>query len=110
MIKPTIQATIFDDSSRKECEAGCGVKWSEPEAITLARQQIKDRFDEEIELNYFDLAKATANLETLEWGQTIKKQNLPLPLLILNDQPRISGYFDFRQLIDAIEVETELGV
>ena len=104
-----MQATIIDDSSREECEAGCGVKWSEPEAIALARQQIKDRFGEEIELNYLDLAEATASLETLEWSQTIKKQNLPLPLLLLNGQSRISGYFDFRQLIDAIEVETEIG-
>ncbi len=109
MIKHTIQITIVDDSRTEKCEGECGLDWSSAEVIALASQRIKDRFGEKIELEYLDLAKATANRHTLELSQEIKGKNLSLPLLTINSQPRISGQFDVRQLLDAIEAEMEIG-
>ncbi len=107
MIEHTIEITIIDDSSREECDAGCGEDWSSPETLTLARQRIKDRFDDKIQLQYLDLSKPAPNHDVLEWNEVIKQKNLPLPLLVVNGQPRISGLFDIRQLLDTIEVEIE---
>ncbi len=109
MNKPTIQITIVDDSRGEKCDAECGLDWSSAEVITLASQRIKDRFGEKIELEYLDLAKATANRHTLELSQEIKGKNLLLPLLTINGRLRISGIFDVRQLLDAIEAEMEIG-
>ncbi len=50
-----------------------------------------------------------AHLDALEWKEIIKNKNLSLPLLLVNGQPRVSGEFDIRQLLDAIEVEIEIG-
>ncbi len=108
--KPTIQITIVDDSRNEQCEAECGLEWSSAEVITQASQQIKNRFDQKIELEYLDLAKATANHHTLELSQEIKEKNLLLPLLTINGQLRISGGFDVRQLLDAIEAEMEIEI
>lgn len=110
MIKPTIQITIVDDSRGEQCHAECGLDWSAAEVIALASQRIKDRFGEEIALEYLDLAKATANRHTLELSQEINGEKLLLPLLTINGQLRISGQFDVRQLLDAIEAEMEIRV
>jgi disulfide oxidoreductase YuzD len=106
----TIQITILNDSRQEECEAGCGVDWSSLEATTLAIQRIKDRFGEEIQLEYLDLAKAKADDDIFKWNEEILKRNLSLPLLLLNNQVRISGPFDIRQLLDTIEAEIEIIV
>ncbi len=109
LIEYIIQVTIIDDSRREECEAKCGIDWSSPEALALAKQRIKDRFGAKIQLEYLDLSKATNNHEALEWNEAIKNRDLPLPLLLINGEPRISGQFDIRQLLDVIDAEIEIG-
>ena len=108
VIKHTIQVTIVDDSTGEKCDAHCGVDWSSVEAITLANQQIKDRFGDKIQLEYVDLSKPVANHHSLELGQEIRNNNLSLPLLLINGEPRISGQFDIRLLLDAIDAEVEV--
>jgi len=107
--KHDIQIVIVDDSRAEKCDAECGLDWSSAEVIALVRQRIKDRFGEEIPLEYLDLPRATANRHASELSQEIKEQNLSFPLLTINGQPRISGQFDVRQLLDAIEAEMEIG-
>ncbi len=109
LIKHTIQVTIVDDSKGEKCDAHCGVDWSAVEAITLASQGIKDRFGDKIQLEYLDLSKPIANRRALELFQGIKNKDLSLPLLLINSKPRISGQFDIRLLLDAINAELELN-
>ncbi len=109
VIKHTIQAIIIDDSEGEQCDAHCGVDWSSVEAITLASQRIKDRFGDKIQLEYLDLSKPIVNRHALELFQGVKNKNLSLPLLLINGKPRISGQFDIRLLLDAINAELELN-
>lgn len=104
-----MQISIIDDSHQEKCGVDCGIDWSSPEAIALARQQIEGRFGNDIELQYLDLSKTTANHDMPEWRQEIKTKNLLLPLLLINDKLRIAGQFDIRQLIDTINAEIEIG-
>ncbi len=108
MSKNIIQITIVDDSKSEKCDAHCGVDWSSVEAIALASQRIKDRFGDKIQLEYLDLAKPMANRHSLELNQEVRNKNLPLPLLLINGVPRISGQFDIRLLLDAINAELEI--
>ena len=108
LVKQTMQITIIDDSRGEKCEAHCGVDWSSAEAIALANQQIRDRFGDKIQLEYLDLSKPVANHHPLELSQEVRNRNLSLPLLLINGKPRISGQFDIRLLLDAIEAETEI--
>ncbi len=110
MPKHDIQIVIVDDGKGELCDAKCGLDWSSVEAITLAGRQIKDRFGEEIKLEYLDLSQSAAHTLALELNEDIKNKNLLLPLLLINGQPRISGQFDIRQLLDVIEAEIEIGV
>ena len=109
LIKHTIQVTIVDDSKSEQCDAHCGVDWSSVEAITLASQRIKDRFGDKIQLEYRNLSRPIANRHDLELFQGIKNKDLSLPLLLINGKPRISGQFDIRLLLDAINAELELN-
>ncbi len=108
LIKHIIQVTVVDDSTSEKCDAHCGVDWSSVEAITLASQRIKDRFSDKIQLEYLDLSKPVDNRHALELIQGIKNKDLSLPLLLINGKPRISGQFDIRLLLDAINAELEL--
>ncbi|MBI4284032.1 MAG: hypothetical protein HY663_06145 [Chloroflexi bacterium] len=107
-MKPTIQITVVDDSRVEQCDAECGLDWSSAEVRALASQSLQGRFGENIELAYLDLAEAAPNRRTLALSQEIKGKNLLLPLLTINGQIRISGDFDIRQLLDAIEAEMEI--
>ena len=103
-----IQITIVDDSKSEKCNAHCGVDWSSPQVIALASQRIRDRFGDKIELDYLDLSKPITNHHTPELNQIAGRKNPPLPLLVINGQPRISGQFDIRLLLDAIDAELEI--
>ena len=109
MIKPVMQITILDDSKGEKCDAHCGVDWSSAETIALASQRIKDRFGNRIELQYLDLAKPMTTRQALKLKRQIRNKNLALPLLIINGEPRISGQFDIRLLLDAIDAEIEIN-
>jgi disulfide oxidoreductase YuzD len=107
-IKHAIQVTIVDDSQGVKCDALCGVDWSSTEAVALATERIKDRFGDKVQLKYLDLAKSVTNHRALELSQQVRDKDLSLPLLVIDGQPRISGQFDIRQLMNAIEVEVEI--
>ncbi len=107
--KSTIQISIVDDSKGEKCDAHCGEDWFSAEVIALASQRIKERFGDKIKLKYFDLAKPVTG-HALELEQRIKSENLPLPLLVINGEPRISGPFDIRQLLDASDAEIEINL
>ena len=108
MNKTTIQITIVDDSQGEKCDAHCGVDWSSAEVIALASNRIKERFGEKVKLNYLDLSKPMTNHHAVELNRKVRKEKLPLPLLVINGQPRISGQFDIRMLLDAIDAELEI--
>ena len=103
-----IQITIVDDSQGEKCYAHCGVDWSSAEVIALASNRIKERFGKKIKLNYLDLSKPMTNQHAIELNQRIKKEKLPLPLLVINGQPRISGQFDIHLLLEVIDAELEI--
>ena len=110
LINGTIQITIVSGSSQQECDAGCGEDWSSAETITLAGQRVKDRFGEKIRLECIVLSEAITDRQALEWSQTIRNKNLSFPLLLINGEPRMSGQFDIRQLLDAVDAEIDIGV
>ena len=103
-----IQITIVDDSKAKKCEAGCGMDWSSAEVLALASRRIEERFGSGAQLEYINLSKPMTNPHTLELKRKIRNQKLSLPLLVIDGQPRISGQFDIRLLLDAIETELEV--
>ncbi len=108
LAKPTIQVTIVYDSKGERCDAHCGIDWSSVEAIALTNERIKERFGDRVNLEYVDLSKPGTDHHALELNQVVKNKNLPLPLLVINGQPRISGQFDIRLLLDAIDAEIEI--
>jgi disulfide oxidoreductase YuzD len=109
LTKDAIEIDIIDDTSRRDCNADCGTDWSTQEAVDLASQQIKGRFGAETRFDYIDLSCTTPDKRIVGWQEAIKGRNLSVPLLVINNHLRIAGQFDIRQIIDAIEVEMELG-
>lgn len=106
MSEPDIEAIIIADSRFKTCVAECGVDWSAAGSVTLAKLRIKEQFGDRAQLNYIDLPKATDSQRIQELKTII--QGLPLPVLLINDHPRIYGEFDMRRMLDVIQAEMEI--
>lgn len=99
--------TIVDDSTGALCDAECGTAWSDGETRTLAEERIREKLNNQGKLEYIDLSRDGDNPRALELKREIG--DILLPALLINGQVRISGNFDIRQLLDAIEVEMELS-
>ena len=108
-MKRKIRIIVVDNSKAEKCDGHCGTDWSSVEAITLANQRIKERFGNKIQLEYFDLSKSITNGYALRVTQRVKDKKLSLPALLINGESRISGQFDIRLLLDAIEAELEIN-
>ena len=106
----TIEVSIIDESTRRDCDAACGTDWASPEAVALAIRRIKDRFGDGVRLEYSDLSHGSVDQRIGEWRQAIRERNLSVPLLLVNGRLRIAGQFDVRQIVDAIEAEMEIGI
>jgi disulfide oxidoreductase YuzD len=101
-----IKVTIVYDSSIKKCEAACGLDWSSAETFTILKRRVAEKFGATAKLELIDVAGN--NPRNNKFKERIKKESLSLPVLLINNALRISGEFDARQLLDAIEVEGEL--
>ena len=101
-----ISVTIIYRSQGEKCKAACGLDWSSAETVSVMNQRVNERFGTSVKLTVVDLS--LKNSVSLRFNQYVQKKNLSLPLLLVNEEVRISGEFDARQLMDAIEVEKEL--
>ena len=111
MGKKPVQVTIINDPLyRQDCDVSCGADWSSMTVLEMARRQLKEKFGDDINLTYMDIAADSADEGIIHWIHTIKQKKLGVPLLIINGQIRIAGNFDIRQMMDVIEVEREMGV
>lgn len=102
----TVKVTIIINSQKVRCEGQCAPDWSAAEIFDVAEQRIKERFGDTVTLELSDLS-GTGELNNY-WLNRVKKENLNLPLLVVNDEVRIPGEFDIRQMLDAIEAEQEI--
>ena len=101
-----IVATVVYDSSSKRCVAGCGLDWTTDVTPDAIKRQLAARFGDTVRLELLDMTSGDRRTGPIR--ERIKKDDLVLPLLLVNGEVRITGEFDARQLMDAIEVETEL--
>ena len=101
-----IEVTVVYDSSMKKCEAACGLDWSSVETFAVMKRRVTERFDATVTLELIDIASVNSRNNKLR--ERIKRESLLLPFLLIDNVLRISGEFDARQLLDVIEVETEI--
>jgi hypothetical protein len=107
LAKPGINLTIVDSSLHQSCSGNCGKDWSINDTLHAARQRIRERFGDRVKLEYLDMAKAKNFSKTKRIKAIVGE--MPLPVLLTNDRPRIAGEFDLRQLMDVIETDLEVN-
>jgi len=106
MSKPIKVTIVYNSKSKsEECDAYCGIDWASAEAATMVSQRVKERFGDRIQMEYLDLSEP--NRRTVKLKQAIERENQLLPSLVIDGRTRISGQFDIRHLLDAIEAEIE---
>jgi len=108
MNKPVIQVTIVYESQGERCNAACGIDWSSAEATAPVTRSVSERFGDNAKLEYIDLSQPTGTPKFTELKELVEDEGIPLPMLVIDDQPRISGQFDIHLLLDAIDAEIEI--
>jgi len=79
--------------------------WSHPEILKLAEERLRSRYGAKVQLDYVDLAQLGYTF--CEVGEL--DEEAPFPRLLINGLVKIAGDFDLRMLLDAVEVEAEMG-
>lgn len=115
--QPPIRVTVLDDPGRPPCEARCGLDLSSAEVRSAIAQALQQRFGSRVELRYAALSEGGADGALPPAGgdepdgvrERLSRGELVLPLLLINGRPRISGYFDLRSLLEAVQAVIEMA-
>jgi disulfide oxidoreductase YuzD len=102
-----VKVTIVFNSRIVQCEGHCGLDWSSAETVEMVKKRMTERFGKTIKLELLDVS--SAGERNTDWQKRLEKENLSLPLLLVNNEIRIPGEFDIRQMMDTIEVEQEIN-
>lgn len=103
-----VEVHVVDHEAGQKCDARCGTDWTREDNRAEARRMVRERFGERVSLTFVDLADdAGPGLPQDVLGR-IRSGGLALPLLLINGEPRITGYFDMRMATDVIEAELEM--
>jgi len=106
---PSIRVTIIDDAKAEKCEGHCGLDFTSPQTIEETAELLKNLYGETVELECLDLEEPATSLSYPEIVSRIRKDKLALPVLLINGNLRIAGYFDIYQLQNTIQVEMEMS-
>ncbi len=101
-----VKVTIAYNRQKTVCEGQCGIDWSSAEMVGVVKKRISERFGNLVELALVDLS--VDNGSSIALKARLAHDNLSVPVLFINNEVRIPGEFDIRQLLDAIEVELEI--
>lgn len=107
-MSPLISVTILDDANAAKCDGRCGLDFSSPDTVKQITGSLNNMFGNTVKLEYLDIAKASKNHIYTEIVKKVKTNDLSLPILLVNDKLRISGYFDIHLLKSTIQIDLDL--
>jgi hypothetical protein len=102
-----LHVTILEEPGARRCEGQCGVDWSSEESQDAARQALRARFGDSVDLEFFALEQSSPPPTMASLVERVRAENLPLPLLAVDGQPRIWGDFDIRMMFTVVDAEME---
>ncbi|MBI4289545.1 MAG: DUF1462 family protein [Chloroflexi bacterium] len=109
-MKRRITVAIYEQKDNaKMCSESCGVNWLTPGPQQEARDRLKQAYGDKVKIDFYDLDIPVNREKYGQWLERVKEEKLLLPLLVINGEVRINGFFDTRMLFDMVEAEGELG-
>jgi len=103
-----ITVHIVDNNAGQKCDARCGTDWSRDESQSEARKTLQSRFGDRVGLAFVDLARDAGAGIPRDVLRRISSGDIALPVLLIDGELRITGYFDMRMAADVIEAELEM--
>ena len=100
--------TIVDNSQSEKCEGRCGLDFSLPTTVEFVTEHLKKLYGDSVQLEYLDLAEPSTGSSHPDISEMLGSRDLLLPLLLVNGNLRISGYFDIYILQNVIQTEMEM--
>lgn len=109
-MKRDITVAIYEQKDNaKMCSESCGVNWLTSEPQKEARERLRQAYGDAVKIEFFDLDIPAVREKHGKWLERVKEEKLLLPLLVINGEVRINGFFDTRMLFDMVDAEGELA-
>ena len=109
-MKGKLTVAVYEQvANAKMCSESCGVNWLTPGPQQEARDRLKQRFGDKVKIDFYDLDIPAVQEKHGKWLERVKKEKLLMPLLVIDGEVRINGFFDTRMLIDMVDAEGELA-
>ncbi|MBI2859112.1 MAG: hypothetical protein HYX90_08545 [Chloroflexi bacterium] len=102
-----LKVEIVTGASAGACDAGCGVDWNLPQNLAAAKEEAHKRFGPRVRLSLCSISSPCQDGLPTSLQQQIEGGVVLLPVLLVKGEPRISGYFDMRMMLDVIEAALE---
>ncbi len=103
-----IRVTVVDDTRGSKCEGRCGLDFSTAGTLRSTSELLNKLYGKRVELDFVDLAGDQSG-SNMEIAEMVRREEMALPLLLVNGKLRISGYFDLHSLQEAIQAEMEMA-
>ena len=103
-----LSVSIVEDGSAGKCDARCGVDWSLDENRQAAQKEIRARFGQRVGLSFYDMAAPTECRVPADIVDRVLSKSIAAPLLVIDGELRIAGYFDIRMMCDTIQAALEM--
>jgi len=92
----------------KPCTEGCGMDWLVEENQKLAHELVEQGFGSSVSLRFVNLAEPGAEAAYRSLVEHVRAEGIVLPVLIINGEVKIAGYFDLRMLNEMIDATSDL--
>lgn len=102
------KVTIIDNAGADKCDGHCGLEFSSPQVIEQVTEILGNTYGETVQLEYLNLSEPLTVRLYPEMVERARIEGLPLPLLLINGNLRVSGYFDIPLLKSVIQAEMEM--
>ncbi|MFC1925179.1 hypothetical protein ACFLW2_00600 [Chloroflexota bacterium] len=107
---PLVQVTVIDDAGADKCDAHCGLEFTSPQVVEQVTELLGKIYGETVQLEYIDLAGSSTGGLYPDMIERVMAGGLSLPLLLINGNLRVSGYFDIHLIQSVIQAELEMDI
>ncbi len=104
----TLHITVVDDTRSQQHGGFCGVGCAFPETWGFLRDQLRERYEGTVELEYVDLGQPGVADMHPELERLVSQPNIMLPAIAFDGVVRLAGVVDYRTIVEAIEMEWEV--
>lgn len=104
-----LRVTIIDNSRGFHC-GDCYTPGPSAEDVGFVMERLEAQFGDAVAVDYIDLALIEDNEPRVGLLAWVEANGMPLPVVAINDVPKLSGAMAYRPIAEAIDTLREVSL